>query len=264
MKTKSKSVKRKLPYDSELECESSGVSKKQNLRSNDAFGHATVVNVDNHISKSPMATYCLHGEPLFVRDLVTREPAHSRINIDSKPGQDYKDPWIQSPTPGFSIGIDEKCPQRKGKSPSLWLTDIKMNLFIIAARQYPNHKVKIPVMYITDHITKPTITITRALHITKCLQIILILLQDDDNLMRWKEQLLGAVNINAAAGILILILATVALFIQLAPHAPIIQTRIIIDPRRVATIVFVLTPNIPALYEMHFAVPMAGVVLSKK
>ncbi|GKA77587.1 hypothetical protein Tco_0784048, partial [Tanacetum coccineum] len=77
---------------------------------------------------------------------------------------------------------------------------------------------------------------------------------DDDNLMRWKEQLLRAVNINDAAGILILILATPALFIHLAPHAPIIQTR---------TMVSVLTPNIPALYEMHFAVPMAGVVLSQ-
>ncbi|GKC29637.1 hypothetical protein Tco_1036931 [Tanacetum coccineum] len=210
MKTKSKSFKRKLPYDSDLECQPIGISKKQNLGPIDAFGHATVINGDNHTSKPPLATYCLHGEPSAVRDLDTREPAHSRINIDSEP------------------------------------------------------VVKIPVMYITDHITKPTITITRALHIAKSLQIILILLLDDDNLMRWKEQLLRAVNINDAAGILILILATPALFIHLAPHAPIIQTRIIIDPRRVATIVSVLTPNIPALYEMHFAVPMAGFVLSKK
>ncbi|GJY96035.1 hypothetical protein Tco_0512396 [Tanacetum coccineum] len=74
------------------------------------------------------------------------------------------------------------------------------NVAAIKASKEMEFKVKIPVLHITDHITKPTITITRALHITKCLQIILILLQDDDNLMRWKEQLLGAVNINAAAG----------------------------------------------------------------
>nr|GEW37634.1 hypothetical protein [Tanacetum cinerariifolium] len=75
-----------------------------------------------------------------------------------------------------------------------------MNHFTVAPRQYLNHKVKIPVMHLTYHITKPTITITRALHIAKSLQIILILLLDDDNLMRWKEQLLRAVNIYDAAG----------------------------------------------------------------
>ncbi|GJZ98044.1 hypothetical protein Tco_0670497 [Tanacetum coccineum] len=54
-------------------------------------------------------------------------------------------------------------------------------------------QVKIPVMNIADRITKPAITITRALHNAKSIQIILILLLDDDNLMRWKEQLLRAV-----------------------------------------------------------------------
>nr|GEU87286.1 zinc finger, CCHC-type [Tanacetum cinerariifolium] len=61
-------------------------------------------------------------------------------------------------------------------------------------------QVKIPVVHITDHIAKQTIMITRALHITKSLQIILILLLDDGNLTRWKEQLLRAVNINDATG----------------------------------------------------------------
>ncbi|GKF02979.1 hypothetical protein Tco_0029902, partial [Tanacetum coccineum] len=44
-----------------------------------------VINGDNHTSKPPLATYCLRGEPSAIRDLDTREPAHSRINIDSEP-----------------------------------------------------------------------------------------------------------------------------------------------------------------------------------
>ncbi|GJY78659.1 hypothetical protein Tco_0484460 [Tanacetum coccineum] len=85
MKTKSNSFKRKLPYDSHLECQPIGIFKKQNLGPIVAFGHATVINGDNHTSKPPLATYCLRGEPSAVRDLDTREPAHSRINIDSEP-----------------------------------------------------------------------------------------------------------------------------------------------------------------------------------
>ncbi|GJW82304.1 hypothetical protein Tco_0146279 [Tanacetum coccineum] len=84
MKTKSKSFKRKLPHDSDFDCQPIGISKKQNLGPIDVFGHASVINGDNHTSKPPLATYCLHGEPSAVRDLDTREPAHSRINIDSE------------------------------------------------------------------------------------------------------------------------------------------------------------------------------------
>ncbi|GJY60394.1 hypothetical protein Tco_0461051 [Tanacetum coccineum] len=167
----SKSVKRKLPYDSDLECESSGVSKKQNLRSNDAFGHATVVNVDNHISKSPMATYCLHGEPLVKIIRILGDKA--KVNFPAK------------------------------ATPVLTTISIQAAYFLMPKLfDFVITRVKIPVMYITDHITKPTITITRALHIAKSLQIILILLLDDDTLMRWKEQLLRAVNINDAAVII--------------------------------------------------------------
>nr|GEX17799.1 hypothetical protein [Tanacetum cinerariifolium] len=52
---------------------------------NDAFGDANVVNVDKHDSKSPPASYRLHGEPLLIRNSLTYDPAHSRISIASQP-----------------------------------------------------------------------------------------------------------------------------------------------------------------------------------
>ncbi|GJY27116.1 hypothetical protein Tco_0401842 [Tanacetum coccineum] len=85
MKTKSKSFKRKFPYDSNFDYQPIGISKKQNLGPIDAFGHATIINGDNHTLKPPLATYYLHEEPSAVRDLDTRKPAHSHINIDSEP-----------------------------------------------------------------------------------------------------------------------------------------------------------------------------------
>ncbi|GJU01407.1 hypothetical protein Tco_1111745, partial [Tanacetum coccineum] len=85
MKTKSKSFKRKFPYDSDFDCQPIGISKKQNLGPIDAFGHAIIINGDNHTLKPPLATYCLHEEPSAVRDLDTCKPAHSHINIDSEP-----------------------------------------------------------------------------------------------------------------------------------------------------------------------------------
>ncbi|GKE23387.1 hypothetical protein Tco_1434899, partial [Tanacetum coccineum] len=67
-----------------LEFQSISVSETQNLGFDDTFGNTTVVNDDNHISKPPSAIHHLHGEPLSIRDSLTREPAHSHISIDSQ------------------------------------------------------------------------------------------------------------------------------------------------------------------------------------
>ncbi|GKA31085.1 hypothetical protein Tco_0717390 [Tanacetum coccineum] len=69
---------------SKLEFQSISVSETQNLGFDDTFGNTTVVNDDNHISKPPSAIHHLHGEPLSIRDSLTREPAHSHISIDSQ------------------------------------------------------------------------------------------------------------------------------------------------------------------------------------
>ncbi|GJX49324.1 putative reverse transcriptase domain-containing protein [Tanacetum coccineum] len=64
--------------------QSISVSETQNLGFDDTLGNTTIVNDDNHISKPPSAIHHLHGEPLSIRDSLTREPAHSHISIDSQ------------------------------------------------------------------------------------------------------------------------------------------------------------------------------------
>ncbi|GKD20178.1 hypothetical protein Tco_1221881, partial [Tanacetum coccineum] len=92
MKTKNRSVKRKLPYDSEVECSTTGVSKKQNFDPFDMFAHDSGTNVDNRGSKIPLNMHPLHGDSSSIEisltqtvDSLAHEQQHGTIDIPSQP-----------------------------------------------------------------------------------------------------------------------------------------------------------------------------------
>ncbi|GJZ97135.1 acyltransferase-like protein, chloroplastic, partial [Tanacetum coccineum] len=92
MKTKNRSIKRKLPYDSEVECSITRVSKKQNFDPSDMFAHDSGTNVDNRGSKIPLNMHPLHGDSSSIEisltqtaDSLAHEQQHGTIDIPSQP-----------------------------------------------------------------------------------------------------------------------------------------------------------------------------------
>ncbi|GKF84689.1 hypothetical protein Tco_0249587, partial [Tanacetum coccineum] len=90
MKTKSKSIKRKLSYDHKLECKSVEVSKRQNLNPFDTSANRLVINIGKHISEPPLDTHYGHGELSSMDtgatpngDSLDREGINSQVNIAS-------------------------------------------------------------------------------------------------------------------------------------------------------------------------------------
>ncbi|GJU72073.1 zinc finger BED domain-containing protein RICESLEEPER 2 [Tanacetum coccineum] len=86
------SVKRKLPYDSEIECSTTGVSKKQNFDPSDMFAHNSGTNVDNRGLKIPLNMDPLHGDSSSIEisltqtaDLLAHDQQHGTIDIPSQP-----------------------------------------------------------------------------------------------------------------------------------------------------------------------------------
>nr|GFA73486.1 hypothetical protein [Tanacetum cinerariifolium]GFA73518.1 hypothetical protein [Tanacetum cinerariifolium] len=59
MKTKNRPVKRKSPYDSDLECNTMGVSKKQHSEILDMFPHVPIIDDRTCGSKLPLNIHCL-------------------------------------------------------------------------------------------------------------------------------------------------------------------------------------------------------------
>ncbi|GJX00255.1 alpha/beta hydrolase fold protein, partial [Tanacetum coccineum] len=86
------SVKRKLPYDSEIECSITGVSKKQNFDPSGTFAHDSGTNVDNRGLKIPLNMHPLHGDSSSIEisltqtaDSLAHEQQHGIIDIPSQP-----------------------------------------------------------------------------------------------------------------------------------------------------------------------------------
>nr|GFA26523.1 hypothetical protein [Tanacetum cinerariifolium] len=92
MKTRNRFVNRKLPYDSEIECSTTGNPKKQKLDPSDMFTHNSSTNVDNCGLKILLNMDPFHGDSSSIEisltqtaNMLAHDQQYGTIDIPSQP-----------------------------------------------------------------------------------------------------------------------------------------------------------------------------------